>query len=202
VEDEGAGPSAEELGRLQQQKLEAVAKLLSPQELEQFDLWFSPAASRARESIYGMEATEEEFLKLYQLRREFETKLSSADSTQNLNEPGTADQELHARIQQALGAERFEEYVRAQDPDFRELYALTSRLKLPRATAVELHGYKAAVEAARASVQVDDGLDAEQRATAQRAITEETQRAFKEKLGDKAFKQFIRRTGNRWVKGQ
>ena len=181
--------SAEELSGLQQQKREAVAQLLSPQELEQFDLWFSPAAVRTREAVYGMEADEEEFLKIYQLQR-------------GIDAAAVSQEELDSRLREELGERRYQDYARAQDPEFRHLYSVASRFNLPRQTAVELYGYQVAAEAERARVAADSALSTEQRAAAQFAITEETQRTFKEILGERAFKHYARRRGARAMKSQ
>jgi hypothetical protein len=188
VENEQERPAAE-LSRVQQEKRAAVAQMLSSQELEMFDLWFSPAAARSREAVFGMEATEEEFLKVYEIEREAELA-------------GITRQDLGARLRDALGEDRYHDYVRSQDPGFRELYALTVRLKLPRTMAVELHGYERAAETERASVESDPNLSPEQRRAAHEAIAIETQRAFKEVLGDRAFRQYARRAAGRAMRVQ
>ncbi len=187
--EEGDTNAAVELQKVQQQKQAAVAQLLTPQEREQYDLWFSPSSMNARDAVYGMNASEEEFLKLYNLRREFDAKYSA------IAVPPEAVQELNSRVQQALGPERFADYVRAQDPDYRTLYAVTSRFGLPPKLAVELHGYKQAAVAQGNQVEADANLTPLQKEAARAAITEETDRAFKEALGEKAFRHFAKRSG-------
>jgi hypothetical protein len=191
-ETETVGAS-EELTRLQQQKEAALATLLTPAEREQYDLWFSSSASRVRESVYGMNASEEEFLKLYQLQREFD-----AQTAGQLTEEAWAGQQV--RIREALGEPRYAEYVRAQDSDYRELVRVASRFKLGPEVAAQLYSYKEPVEQERARVNSDPALTPEQKSAAFAAIESETQRAFKEALGDKAFRHFIRRSENSWVR--
>jgi len=186
--EEGDTAAGAELQKVQREKQAAIAQMLTPQEREQYDLWFSPTAMNTRESVYGMNASEEEFLKLYQLRREFDAK-SGASA------PAEAAQELNSRIQQTLGVERYAEYLRAQDPDYRTLYAATTRFGLPQKLAVELHGFKQAANEQRAQVEADANLTTSQKQAAQQAIVDETARTFQESLGEKAFKYFVKRAG-------
>src|SRR6185369_2743288 len=158
------------------------SQLLTPAEREQYDLWFSSTATRAREAVYGMNATEKEFLKIYDLQRQFDAQYAGAAA------PLSAVQQLNASLQQELGADRYAEYVRAQDADYRDLYATTARFGLPQKLAAELYGYKQAANEQRVQVNTDANLTPSQKQAAQQAIQEETQQAFKEALGEKAFR--------------
>lgn len=184
------------LARLRQQKDAAVAQLLTEEERAQYDLWFSPAANAARESVYGMNASEEEFMRLYELRRSF-----AAKHGENFHTTEAAAREFETAVQQALGDTRYTEYVRAQDGDYRELMRLTSRFKLTPDVAAQLYSYKQPVEEERMRVDSDPSLTPQQKAAAYDAIAQETQRAFRQTLGEKAFRQFIKRTTNPWVRG-
>lgn len=186
--DEGAAFTGQtDLKKLQQEKSAALTQLLTPQEREQFDLWFSSTASRTRDAVYGMNASEEEFLKIYQLRREFDSTYADAAATPD------AAQQLDARIHQSLGDERYAEYARAQDPDYRNLFATTSRFGLPQKLAAELFGFKQAAAEQHGRVESDANLSLAQKQAAQQAIIEETQQALKEALGDKAYRYYARR---------
>ncbi len=90
--------------------------------------------------------------------------------------------------------------MRAQDPDYREIVRVTSRFKLPAAVATELYSYKQPIEEQRGAVEADPNLTPQQKDAAFRAIAEETQRVYKQALGDKAFRYFSKRTANPWVK--
>ena len=180
-----------DLARIRKEKDATLTPLLTPEERAQYDLWFSDSASAVRQSVFGMNATEEEFLKLYQLRK-------------NLDAQGGADnakawENYQAEAQKALGPERHAEWTRAQDPNYRELAQVAARFKLPAATAAELHSYWEPIEAERARVDADPNMNATQRDAAYRAIATETQKIFKEVLGEKAFRYYSRRTANPWT---
>jgi hypothetical protein len=183
VEEGASVEITAELQQIRASRDSALSQFLSAAEREQYDLWFSAAAARTRESIVGMNATEEEFLKLYKLRREFDAR-----------NPGGSEDDLAKNIEQALGNERFAEYTRAQDPVYRELVGVAKRHGLPPQVAVDLHGYKKTAEEQRSLVAADPALTLEQKQAAERAIAEETEAAFKEALGEKAYKLFSRRS--------
>jgi hypothetical protein len=174
---------------VQQEKQAALAQLLTPKEQEQYDLWFSSSAMTTRDAVYGMNASEEEFLKLYQLRRQFDAKYGAASSA-----TPDAVQDFNARIQEALGPERYADYVRAQDPDYRALYTATARFGLPQKVATELYGYKQTAAEQSVQVDTDANLTPEQKQAAHAAIVDETERAIKEALGDKAYRYYAKRS--------
>jgi hypothetical protein len=185
-----------ELARMRQQKDAALAPLLTPQEREQYDLWFSDSAARVRDSVFGMEATEEEFLKLYALQKSFDAQQGVPAGAE------AAWNQFHQQARETLGEQRYGEWLRAQDPDYREIVRVTSRFKLPAAVAAELYSYKQPIEEQRALVDADPNLTPQQKDAAFRAIAEETQRVYKQALGDKAFRYFSKRTANPWVKAE
>jgi hypothetical protein len=194
VEETDTIASSDELAQLHQQKNAALTTLLTPQEREQYDLWFSPAASRVRDSVYGMNATQDEFLKLYQLQREID-----AQSGGQVTEQTWAEHQ--AKVRATLGESRYAEYVRAQDADYRALLRVTSRFSLGPEVAAKLYSYKEAVEQERSRVDAEPNLTPQQRSAAFEAIEAETQRALRQTLGEKAFRHLIRRPGNSWAQG-
>ena len=195
--EEGEGvKGGEETARLRQQKEASLAPLLTPEERQQYDLWFSPAAAAVRDEVYGLGATEAEFMQLYQLRQKF-----AAQHGEGFGPADPAWKDYVAAVQPLLGEQRFAEYTRARDPDYRELLRQTSRLKLDPEVAAQLYSYKQPVEEARARVEAEPTLTPQQKSAAYQAITDEAQNAFKETLGDKVYQQFMRRTSNPWVRG-
>lgn len=195
VEEGNGFVDTAEMSRVRQQKEAALNPLLTPQEREQYDLWFSDSAARVRESVYGMNATEEEFLKLYQLQRTSDTKYGGVPPA-----GGAEWNEFQQQVRTALGEQRYGEWVRAQDPDYREIVRVTARFKLPAAVAVELYSYKQPIEEERAKVETDPNLSLPQKDAAYHAIASETQRVYKEALGENAFRYYARRTANPWVR--
>jgi hypothetical protein len=184
------------LARIRQQKEAALVPLLTPEERQQYDLWFSDAAARVRDSVFGMNATEDEFLKLYALQQSFDQNQSGPAGA------GEAWNQFHQQAREALGEVRYGEWLRAQDPDYREIVRVTSRFKLSPAVAAELYSYKQPIEEERAKVEADPNLTVQQKDAAFRTIAEETQKVYQQALGEKAFRYYSRRTTNPWVRAK
>ena len=196
VEEGEATVSSAELARVRQQKEAALAPLFTPEERKQYDLWFSDTAARVRESTLGMKASEGEFLKLYELQRTVEAR---NDGT--LPPAGSAEwQQYQQQARETLGEGRYAEWQRAQDSDYRELARLTARFKLPASVAADLYQFKQPIAQEQARIESDPNITTQQRNAAYQAISEETQRTYKEALGEKAFRQYLKRTTNPWMR--
>jgi hypothetical protein len=185
-----------ELAQIRQNKETALTQLLTPEERKQYDLWFSPAAAAVRDSVFGMNASEDEFLKLYQLRQDFSSRYGD-----NFGPFDPAWNDYQAQVHQALGDQRYAEFARAQDPEYREIVRVARRFNIGNEVAAQLYSYKEPVEEERQRVEADSNLTLEQKNAAFEAIAQETQRAFKEALGDKAFRHLMQRSANSWLQG-
>lgn len=182
----------------------ALTNLLSAAELEQYELWMSPAANAVRYAFYGMDTTEEEFLAVYKLRQAFEAQWNPEEI--NLNDDATlekwnaARQELEAQIKETLGEKRFAEYRRGEDPDFHQMSAVVTRFKLPREKAADLYEIKRALVEARNQVLANNTLDPTTKDSTLTTMTAETEAAVKEVLGGKAFDYYQRQGLGEWIK--
>jgi hypothetical protein len=138
TQEEGALSSAEraQLRALRQQRETEVARLLSPQEKEQYELWMSPTANEVRHALYNMNATEQEFLTIYSARKAFEEAWADRDSAlldaASRAEMEKARADMEGQIISQLGEERYAEYKRGQDDDYHMLSALVTRFSLPK----------------------------------------------------------------------
>jgi hypothetical protein len=189
--------------RNEQARHASVAALLSPAELAQYELWMSPTANAVRHDLFGMDATEEEFLSVYRLRRQFDELWTGQDlELLDKHQRAVYDEgrkELEMNIRQQLGDERYAQYERGQDESFHALRATAARFKLDKTKAAEVYELKQTWEGMRDSVFADTNLNAAQKESALQAMRQETELAVKEKLGDQAYR-YYQRTGHAsWV---
>ena len=108
--------------------------------------------------------------------------------------------QVEQMIQQRLGGERYAEFKRGEDEDYHRLNALAARHKLPKEKVVEAYGYKKIVNDYRAQVQADPNLNAQQKSAAARAIGDETEKALRVLLGEKAFRHYVRTGQGGWIR--
>jgi hypothetical protein len=206
--EEGVPLSEEDqalLKELEQEREEAVAKLLTPAEYEQYQLALSPLAYKVRDQLFGMNATEQEYRAVYQLRQAYEAKwpdgAAPADPQQRADwEEATAA--LQAQIREKLGDARYAEYQRAQDPDFRELSVAAARYQVPARVAAEVYEYKAVVLEQRARVAGNRSFTPEQQQAALAAMAVETEQTVKNALGEQAYKAYLRSGQGAWLQAK
>ncbi|PYJ08287.1 MAG: hypothetical protein DME25_01940 [Verrucomicrobia bacterium] len=198
-----SAPDRAQVRALRQERAAAMERLLAPQEKEQYELWLSPTANEVRHALYGMDATEEEFLAVYQARKSFEDPWGQRDpdlldgaSRQQMEQ---ARAEMEAQIARSFGEQRYAEYQRGQDDDFHLLSALVTRFQLPREKAAEAYGYKTVALNYREQVRNNPQLTPQQKEEALKAITEETKKAVRGVLGVKAYNYYLRTGQGQWI---
>ncbi len=192
----------EELVQLRSTKQAELAQVLSPAEQQEFELWMSPTANAVRYAFYGMNATEQEFLEVYELRKAFDEEYPP--EILDMNDPvqvenwAQAKQALDQQLKQTLGESRYQEYQRGEDPDWHQLNATVTRFELPREKAAEVYAMKQTLRDTRRYVENDPRLSFEQKTTALQEISQETQHAIQEILGSEAGPYFLQKTGGEW----
>jgi len=193
-----------QLRTLEQQREEEMSKFLSPQEKTQYDLWASPTANAVRYAFYGMSATEQEFLAVYQARKAFDDKWASRDA--ELIDAASRAQMEHERAQvaeqihQALGDRRYAEFQRGEDEEYHILSSVATRSKLPREKAAEVFGYKLLAQGYRDQIRNDPSPTEEQRREALKSIADESEKAVRASLGEKAYRRYLATGGGKWIK--
>jgi hypothetical protein len=192
-----------QLRLLRQQREAEIDRVLAPSEKQQYELWLSPTANEVRHALYGMDATEQEFLSVYQARKAYEDAWGQRDpglldaASRQQMEQARADME--GQILRDLGEERYADYQRGRDDDFHLLSALTTRFKLPREKAAEVYSYKKVAANYREQVWSNPAFSAQQRAEALKAIAEETANVVRGVLGPNAYNHYLRSGQGRWI---
>ena len=179
-----------------------LASLLTPQELEEYELRHHEISQRLRSDLAAFRPTEQEFRALFRLTKEGENLRPAAIGNPNAgrDQPplSGAPKDLEPRIRAALGEPRYAEFRRGQDWEYRSLARLVEENGLPREAAVKVYDMKTAVEEQKLQVSRNQTLTSEQRRAALQAIGVETDRALRAVLGDQAYQSYKRRHGS-WI---
>ncbi len=171
---------------LEKQKRADLAELLTPEELTAYELRSSPTAARLRGELVTLDLTEDEFKTLYALRKPYDERPRTDIFTNPVN--AQERDALNAEIKAALGDERYAEYERAQDSDYRTLTQLATRLELPPAKALEAHALKVALEKKLTAFKPTPGSDPRQQRTDHlAAIAREAETGLTAILGEKGY---------------
>ena len=198
LEAANGNPSAADLEALQ--KIEThrkteLEKLLSGSELAEFELRTSETADRLRAELIGFNPTESEFREIFERQKAVDEKFASTKST---DERATAQRAVQEEIKQQLGPERYADYERAQNPDFRNTCVFAEVYQLPVSTAQTIFDIKQVAEAERQSLLSNKAIEDRDRLEALKAIQSETEKALRQTMGTKIYASYSQGTGS-WV---
>ncbi len=134
---------------LEKEQRADMAALLSPSELEAYELRSSPIATKIKSKLDLLNLTEQEYLTLYRLHKGFYEKLSfdpQLNPEKRSRDAGhgreIAEKQLEQEIKTALGPDRYADYQMVTDFDYRTIHQVTERLNLPPATAKAVYQIK------------------------------------------------------------
>lgn len=200
---------SEALQELNRQQEAELRSLLTPEEMEDYELRFSPLSSSLRGQLHGFSPTEEEFRKIFRVRQAYEETtaglaLAEADAgAEDLDQVAVqqerAQAALDAELRSTLGKERYETYQKIQEPNFQTLSRVAERFGLSSQVANEAYEHIRLAQEQTQKLSADPNVDPAKRDEALKAISEETQSAVSRILGSQAFPVFRGAIGRDWL---
>lgn len=153
----------EKIAALEKAMHAEFAAVLSPDEMENYDLRMSNAANQLRYNLGNFELSEAEFRTVYRLQAAFDEQYNMRSSmTPELQRARTDAQKLlNAELAAALGPTRYAEFERAKDYNYKQTTQVVARLGLPPETANALYGVQKDFEQRRTAFFSSGPVDAE-----------------------------------------
>jgi hypothetical protein len=195
----------EAIKQLQRERRAELATVLTPEELDEYDLRHSETANNMRTQLAGFQPSEDEFRRVFRLQKTFDDNFEQAfdardDVATEVKARAQQDAQaaLNAEVQKILGPERFAEYQRAQDMDYRALLQLGERFELPAEVANRVYSMKLAAEQYKLQVETNPNITEAQREQMIAALARETERSVTATLGDQAVRTY-QKTGGQWL---
>jgi hypothetical protein len=200
---------SEALQELNRQQEGELRSLLSPEEMEDYELRFSPLSSSLRGQLHGFSPTEEEFRRIFRLRQAYEETTAGLALAETDAGPEELDQvalqheraqaALEAELKSTLGKDRYDTYQKIQEPNFQTLSRVAERFGLPSQVANEAYEHVRLAQEHSQKLLSDATIDPAKRDEALRAISQETQAAVSKILGEQAFPVFRGAVGRDWL---
>lgn len=187
--------------QLEAEELAGLSKILSPQELREYELRNSQTASQLRYDLQGLSLTRDQYEAIYDVRKKY------GDSIYNYGDiEGQAARDqveankkaMQAELMAALGPEAGRKYERSQDYAYKQLAGLAKRYNLPETTADTVYDGKSAAEASVKAINENANLSSQEKEVARQKIRDETESLVKSQLGEDNFKRY-QRTGGYWI---
>lgn len=190
-----------------QEKLQLIEKeqradleaLFSPEELEAYDMRTSNIARILRNNLKSFQPTEEEYRTIYLL-----TKAANPDQQNprvlpigQANNPALL--QLQKKVEAALGPDRAATYRLTTNPEYRQVDRLTTRLGLPSTVAPQVHFTAEDFRQRIQTIQSNNTLPVETRASQLKALAIEAEQQFTRLLGQRGF-QAYEHQGGQWIK--
>ena len=197
--------TAEYLGEYQQlntDRLAQLGKVLTPGELEDYEMRSTGVASRLSAQLRDFKPTETEFREIYRVKHEIEEPFGGTvrpDRVDGANGEEYARQQSEAnkKIREVLGEERYAEYERSQDSNYRRLANIGERYGVPQEKILEAYQLQKTSQSEVQPILNDPGLNKQQRREAIELMNAQKQEQLKGILGDRAYKLFSRGGQNR-----
>jgi hypothetical protein len=189
----------EKIRALEKAQHAEIATVLTPAELEDFDLRTSNVANNLRYNLTAFDVTEAEFRSLYRLQSEFEATYPpyySALPADQARIRSDAQRKLQDDQRTALGAERYAAYQRATDYDYRQSTQLVARLGLAPETANQLFSLREEIQSRLRSVHT---LPAESRTAQLASMATEAQTKITALLGSQGYEAY-KSYGGSWLR--
>lgn len=202
--DRGSADSRARAALLAREKRADIERLLTPEELQGYDLRNSQAAQRLRGRLGNFAATESEFLALYPTFKAVidENADTHRASRANVNEQRqareAAERRLEAEMLRILGEARFGEWKDANDHLLQETRAFTTSLNLPSTTTAEVIAIQREFSPRLQAVDRDRDLTPNQRDAQASALGIEARDRLIRLLGPEHFETYKRRGGG-WL---
>jgi hypothetical protein len=170
-----------------------MRKVMTKQEQEQYVLRVSGTANTVRSLLIGFEPSEQEYIAVFKAQRwyneQFNTKISTGnpeEAQQRVN----AQQQMDAKVKEAIGEERYKDYQRGKDYEYRELVRFTQQNELPMRTAAVVYDVRKAAMDAMAEINANAGLSQEQKQDAMARISAESRIALGNVMSADALKSY------------
>ncbi|MCU0793875.1 MAG: hypothetical protein MUE42_13715 [Opitutaceae bacterium] len=164
---------AEKYRFLEEEKRRDIAELLGPEDFAAYERRNSRTANDLGWRMTRMDATEAEFMAVFEIQKEFDDVYNNHDpfgntytdrsSPEKRKARAEAEKAMRAEIRAALGDERYKVYVRSQDHDYQQLQNASRRFALPADTPARVYDLRDEVPQAALAIAKDETLAPEEK---------------------------------------
>ncbi len=174
---------------LDREKQADLASVLTPEELEGYDLRKSKVTSRLRPALTAFQASEAEFHTIYGIEDSLSDALFPAtapSSAEAARQQLQAEQQAAGQLRAALGDARYEDFMRSNDISYRQLLRLEQQENLPAGAVTQAYALRDTVAAQSNRIFDDASLSNEQKRVALQTLAQDTRTQLMNTLGPKA----------------
>lgn len=179
------------LALLDQEKHADLASVLTPQELEDYEMRNSTVTTRLRPTLALFNATEDEFRTIYNIEQPFADQLYPTGPGISFD-PGKAQQEVADQLKAALGDQRYADFERSGSRDFQQLSQLADQENLPAGTALQAYNLRDSLSQESNRIYNDATLSADDKRAALQTLAQNTRAQLLSTLGPTAGDTYLK----------
>ncbi len=176
----------------------AMAAILTPDELANYDLRNSATATRLQRDFSSMKLTEAEYRSIYALQSAFDRQFPDSYDPAETKARNTATPALLEQIKGALTPERYADYQQAARPEYQQLNQLVARLDLPLSAAAQVATVQTDIEQRANAIRFDASLSAADRTQRLAALSDEASARISLAIGERGLEGYKQYGGN-WL---
>ncbi len=193
-----------EIRQLREERDSRIATMLTPDQKMEYDLRKSPTAANMRLQMDGFEPSEDEFRDIFAARQSFDDEYGVVPGASILPADAEirqlAEQEMNEQIRSSLGDDRFQDYLRQTDYDYKSINKITERQGLGENISAQVYQMKGGAEELAREIRMNTGLSLEERQMQLGQIRNETSRSIESMLGGQGAAALQSQAGGRnWL---
>lgn len=194
--------AAQRLSEMEQQLRADIARLLTPQELEQYDLRSSPTAGQVRHRLDTFQPTEEEYKAVFAVQRAIDAQFPPNQplDPQQLAARRGAEEQAQAQLRAALGPERYADYLQATNSSYSSLNQLVARLELPISAARTVVAVQQEIGNRMRGILTTDTLTPEEQNQRLQALRHDAATKISAALGPRGWEAYQQQPASQWLK--
>jgi hypothetical protein len=189
--NEGVAPDNIELAKLRNQTREDLAKVLTPEQLEEFLLRYSHNSSKLRQDMRGLDLSPDEFRKVFRSIDTLEHQMQldyGGPETLSQKQREQFEAQRDRGIREALSPQRYQQYAGTKDPLYKQAQLLAAQYGMNSKAVQPLYEMHKTIETKRLQISQNPALNPEQRAQALQSLGTEQQQAFQRIVSDAAYR--------------
>lgn len=192
----------EKIALLEREKRADLAAILTPAELEEYEMRSSSLMYRLRPALSIMDASEDEFRSIFKVQQAFNERvnptMSGIVSAQMMEDRREAQKQMNEQMKAALSPERYNDYLRSTNSEYQALYRIGQKDNVPAATVTQAFSIRDAISAESVRIAENTALSADQKREALTALAQKGKTQILSTLGPGPGEAYAQ-TATRWL---
>jgi len=179
--------------KLREERRAELAKVLTPEELYEMDVRDSNAADSVRSRFGGADLSEEEYRKLFALRKAYEDEqgaVADYSDPEKVRRRSEARKQLDENYKSTLGDERYAQIQKEQDASWRGLTSVAQQFNLPQSTVDQAYQYQQVASQQMSALLSDPSISSDKRPELMKQIQKELDDQLSALMGNGPYAQY------------